>query len=61
VLTFLTMTTRPGFRAELKAGEEGKAAVSMVRWVNTRGEAGPWSEVTTATVAARGRHGPFQE
>jgi hypothetical protein len=52
VLTFLTMTTRPSFRAEFKAGEGGKTAVYMARWVNTRGEKGPWSEVTTATVAA---------
>ena len=51
-LTFLTMTTRPSFRAEFKAGEGGKTAVYMARWVNTRGEKGPWSEVTTATVAA---------
>jgi hypothetical protein len=51
-LTFLTMTTRPSFRAEFKAGEGGKTAVSMARWVNTRGEKGPWSEITTATVAA---------
>jgi hypothetical protein len=51
-LTFLTMTTRPSFRAEFKAGEGGKTAVYMARWINTRGEKGPWSEVTTATVAA---------
>jgi hypothetical protein len=50
--TFLTMTTRPSFHPEFKAGEGGKTAVSMARWVNTRGEKGPWSEVTTATVAA---------
>jgi hypothetical protein len=50
--TFLTMTTRPSFRAEFKAGDAGKTAVDMARWVNTRGEKGPWSEVTTATVAA---------
>ncbi len=50
--TFLTMTTRPSFRAEFKAGDGGKTAVYMSRWVNTRGEKGPWSEVTTATVAA---------
>jgi hypothetical protein len=33
----------------------GGAAVSMARSVNTfggRGEKGPWSEITTATVAA---------
>ncbi|MFZ4576206.1 MAG: hypothetical protein ACOYN0_17615 [Phycisphaerales bacterium] len=53
-LTFLTMTTRPGFCAEFKASEGGKmgAAVSMARWINTWGEKGPWSEITTATVAA---------
>ena len=27
-------------------------ATWLSRWVNTRGEKGPWSEVTTATVAA---------
>jgi len=46
------MTTRPSFRAEFRAGESGKAAVSMARWINTRGEKGPRSEITTATVAA---------
>lgn len=46
------MTTKPSFRAEFKAGEGGKAAVYLARWVNTRGEKGPRSEVTTATVAA---------
>jgi hypothetical protein len=51
-LTFLTMTTKPSFRADFKAGEGGKTAVYMARWVNTRGEKGPWSEITTATVAA---------
>lgn len=53
-LTFLAMTANPSFGAEFKAGEGGKmgAAVSMARWVNTRGERGPWSEGTTATVAA---------
>lgn len=50
--TFLTMTTRPSFRAEFRPGEGGKTAVYMARWVSTRGEKGPWSEVTTATVAA---------
>ena len=50
--TFLTMTTRPSFRAEFKADQGGKTAAYMARWVNTRGEKGPWSEVTTATVAA---------
>ena len=46
---------RPSFSAEFKAGDGGKmgGAVSMTRWVNTRGEKGPWSEVTTATQGNR--------
>ena len=40
-LTFLTMTTKPSFRAEFKAGEGGKTAVYMARWVCTRGNRGP--------------------
>ena len=50
--SFLTMTTRPSFRADFKPGEGGKTAVYMARWITTRGERGPWSEVATATVAA---------
>jgi len=57
-LVFLTMTTKPTFRAEFKPGEGGKTAVYMARpprricdWINTRGEKGPWSEIATATVA----------
>ncbi len=46
------MTTPPTFRTEFKAGEGGKTAVCMARWINVRGEKGPWSEITTATVAA---------
>lgn len=51
-LSFLTMTTKPTLVAEFKAGDGGKTAVYMTRWVNTRGEKGPWSEIATATVAA---------
>lgn len=51
-LAFLTMATKPTIRADFRAGDGGKTAVYMLRWVNTQGEKGPWSEVTTATVAA---------
>lgn len=34
--TFLTMTTKPRFRAAFKAGGGGRAAVSMARRINTR-------------------------
>lgn len=37
---FLTMTTRPSFRAEYKAGESGKTPLYMARWANLRGERG---------------------
>ncbi|MBL0871001.1 MAG: hypothetical protein IBJ18_10540 [Phycisphaerales bacterium] len=50
--SFLTMTTRPTLRTDFPTSAGGKTAVYMLRWVNTRGEKGPWSEVTTATVAA---------
>ena len=53
-LSFLTMTTRPSFRAEFKAGEGGKTAVSMTRWINTRGQQEPWSEVPSLAVASAG-------
>jgi len=49
---FLTMTTKPTFRADFKPGEGGKTAVYMARWINTLGEKGPWSKIATATVAA---------
>jgi len=41
-LAFLTMTTKPTFRAEFKPGDGGKrwgAAVYMARWINTGGGA----------------------
>lgn len=50
--SFLTMTTRPTLRTDFPTSAGGKTAVYMLRWVNTRGEKGPWSDVTTATVAA---------
>lgn len=49
---FLSLTLRPTLLARFKPGEGGKTAVYMARWVNTRGEKGPWSEVASATVAA---------
>ncbi len=50
--TFLTMTTKPSFRATFKPAKGGKTAIYMARWVNTRGEKGPWLELAMATVAA---------
>jgi len=52
---FLTMTTKPTFRAEFKPGEGGKTAVYMAGCINTRGAKGPWSKIAAATAAAQ-RH-----
>ena len=46
------MTTRPTLRTDFRARDGGKTAVYSIRWVHTRGEMGPLSDVTTATVAA---------
>ncbi len=46
------MMTRPSFCADFKARAGGNPAVSTTRWIDTRGEKGPWSEVTMATVVA---------
>jgi hypothetical protein len=51
-LSFLTLTTRPAHVTDFPAAGGDKTAVYILRWVSTRGEKGPWSEVTTATVAA---------
>jgi len=51
-LVFLTMTTKPTFRVEFKPGEGGETPVYMARWINTRGEKGPWTEIATLRVAA---------
>ena len=50
--SFLTLTTRPTVRSEFRVADGGKMAVYMLRWVSTRGDKGPWSDVAKATVAA---------
>ncbi|KAA0217033.1 MAG: hypothetical protein DYG94_01980 [Leptolyngbya sp. PLA3] len=50
--TYHGLATRAHHRAEFPLSARGKSAVYMFRWVSTRGEKGPWSEVASATVAA---------
>ena len=38
--------------AEFTGPDGGKTAHYMLRWLSTRGEAGPWSETASATVGA---------
>ena len=51
-LTFLAVDTRSPYTADFDGEDGGKQAHYMLRWVNTRGETGPWSETATATIGA---------
>ena len=51
-LTFLAVDTRSPYTADFDGADGGKQAHYMLRWVNTRGETGPWSETATATIGA---------
>lgn len=49
---FLSLSSRGSARRAFQAAEAGKTAHYALRWVSTRGEKGPWSEIASATVAA---------
>ena len=49
---FLSPSSRGNLNAAFTAADAGKTAYYALRWVSTRGEKGPWSEVAAATVAA---------
>jgi hypothetical protein len=51
-LTFLLLSTRTPAVAEFDGPDGGKTAHYMLRWLSTRGEAGPWSETASATIGA---------
>jgi hypothetical protein len=42
----------PPEQERLMPTDTGRTAYYALRWVSTRGEKGPWSEVAAATVAA---------
>jgi hypothetical protein len=50
--TYQGLATRAHHDTEFPLEARGKSAVYMLRWVNTRGTPGPWSEIASATVAA---------
>lgn len=50
--TLLGMDSRSPYTAEFSPQDAGKTAHYMLRWVNTRGERGPWSETVSATILA---------
>ncbi len=51
-LGFLAVDTRTPYTADFAGGDANKVAHYMLRWVNTRGEKGPWSETASATIGA---------
>jgi hypothetical protein len=51
-LTFLGTDTRTPYVATYPGADANKVAHYMLRWINTRGEKGPWSETASATIGA---------
>lgn len=49
---FLSVSSRGNLQADFSSEDAGKTAYYALRWVSTRGEKGPWSEVAAATIAA---------
>lgn len=49
-MPLLVIETRPRYRADFAPTEVGKTVYFALRWINTRGEHGPWSEVYSAVV-----------
>ena len=50
-LTFLLLSTGTPAVSEYRGAEAGKTAHYMLRWLNRRGDPGPWSETASATIA----------
>jgi hypothetical protein len=49
-LRFLATDTRTPYVAQYNGEDAGKVAHYMLRWVNTKGEQGPWSQTVSATI-----------
>lgn len=46
------MNARGTLQTNFTTAEAGKTAYYALRWLSTRAETGPWSEIAAATVAA---------
>jgi len=51
-LRFLALDTATPYVAEYDGADAGKTAHYMLRWLSTRGEAGPWSQTVSATITS---------
>jgi hypothetical protein len=49
-LTHSTVDTRSPFRISFENDQRGKTVYFALRWENTRGERGPWSEIMSAII-----------
>ena len=49
---FVALDTATPYLLEYEASDAGKLASYVMRWENTRGEFGPWSETVSATIPA---------
>jgi hypothetical protein len=47
---YMGTESRPSFVTEFNGEDGGKVAHYMLRWVNKKGQKGPWSETTSATI-----------
>ena len=50
-MRYLATDTRTPYLAQFTGAQAGQTVTYWLRWVNTRGEKGPWSEPVTATIA----------
>ncbi|MEX2244544.1 MAG: hypothetical protein WD716_11940 [Fimbriimonadaceae bacterium] len=48
--TFVAIDTKTPQIWTFEPSEAGQMAHWVARWINTRGEAGPWSDVVSATI-----------
>lgn len=51
-LDYLATDTRTPYEVTFDGEDAGKIAHYMLRWVNTRGETGPWSETVSYTISS---------
>src|SRR5262249_22757428 len=47
---FVALDTASPYLLVQEAADAGKLSHYLLRWVNTRGEPGPWSEIVSATI-----------
>jgi hypothetical protein len=49
---YLGIFTRPSFTSTFDRADRSKVATYFARWVNTKGEPGPWSQAMSVAIAA---------